>query len=344
MFGNNFNQNKDDINTAPKAGNGVGNFGIIDDDIDSIVQIGYLATRIQNLSLFYNNFNLKNPFSNSDTSYNTEYLSSSSPSTANVLCRKTIFENSLITFYRESVCIRQQRAEAENKVQRVMMSSNNSSEKLIQIDDEINVTDEIVPKSPKFKPNRSTSLVPSLFSTQNDLLQCAPTCRRNNSLNDANINFPSTNVQVQIAFTQSSESENPLRQHRGSVGLLPNDTIGRKSTIILSKSCSNVDGTISPLYTSSNGSKSVSGFLKKNEYESFLKKKNGRAIDGSCDQSTALVKLKNTIIQCQFDKDDINAIILDLKRKVEYTERMNWLCEYIDFKFIKYDSFNIIYQ
>lgn len=333
MFGNNFNKNKDDINTTPKEGNGVGNFGVIEDDIDAIIQIGHLATRIRYLSLFYNNFNLENPFSNSD-SYNTEYLSSSSPSTANILCRKTIFENSLIKFYQESVCIHKQKV--ENKVQQVMMSSTNSFEKLIQIDDEIHVTDEIVSRSPKFKSNRSTSLVPSLLSTPNDLLHCTPTCRRNNSLNDANINFPSTNVQVQIAFTQSSETDNSLKQHRGSVGLLPNDTIGRKSTIILSKSCSNVDGSISPLYTSSNGSKSASGFVKKSEYESFLKKKNGKAIeistrDGSFDHSTALVKLKNTIIQCQFDRDDINAIIIDLKRKVEYTERMNWLCEYLKF-------------
>lgn len=330
MFGNNFNQNNDDINTTPKTGKGVGHFGTIEDDIDLIIQIGYLASKIRNLSLFYNNFNLENPFSNSD-SYNTEHSSSSSLSTANVLCRKTIFENLLIKFYQESVCIKKKNT--EDKVQPVIMSSGNSFEKLIPIDDEINVIDERVFKSPKSKSNRSTSLIPSLLSTPNDLLQCTPTCRRNNSLNDANISFPSANVQVQIAFTQSSDSGNPLQHHRGSIGIIPHNAIGRKSTIILSKSCNNVDGTNSPLYTSSNGSKSASGFVKKSEYESFLRK-NGKTVEisssgGDFENSKTLLKLKNTIIQCQFDKDDINAIIIDLKRKVEYTERMNWLCKYL---------------
>ncbi|EDX01499.2 uncharacterized protein Dyak_GE16197 [Drosophila yakuba] len=40
----------------------------------------------------------------------------------------------------------------------------------------------------------------------------------------------------------------------------------------------------------------------------------------------SILQLNNTIIQCHFNDDDFRALVKDLKRKVEYTERMNWLC------------------
>ncbi|XP_030381614.1 high affinity cGMP-specific 3',5'-cyclic phosphodiesterase 9A [Scaptodrosophila lebanonensis] len=127
--------------------------------------------------------------------------------------------------------------------------------------------------------------------------------------------------------------------HRGSCGaagehLLAANSIANRATIILSKSCSNVDGgTASPTGI---GLASVGGQLRASATDiksnALADARDAVAVAAAAAASNngnneySILQLNNTIIQCHFNDDDFRALVRDLKRKVEYTERMNWLC------------------
>ncbi|XP_030079435.1 high affinity cGMP-specific 3',5'-cyclic phosphodiesterase 9A [Drosophila hydei] len=126
--------------------------------------------------------------------------------------------------------------------------------------------------------------------------------------------------------------------HRGSCGaagehLLAANSIANRATIILSKSCSNVDGDVSLAANVANNKLRASA----TDIESNSNALNGGRIDAmqqaiadaasnNGNNEYSILQLNNTIIQCHFNDDDFRALVKDLKRKVEYTERMNWLC------------------
>lgn len=149
--------------------------------------------------------------------------------------------------------------------------------------------------------------------------------------------------QLQITLKNNNCTKFPL--HRGSCGaagehLLAANSIANRQTLILSKSCGNVDaglGTSNPalygstdlrnLATTAGGVSSVGG------NGSVTTTTGGTGVGGAIGSAQtngnneySIVQCNNTIIQCHFNDDDFRALVKDLKRKVEYTERMNWLC------------------
>ncbi|XP_037929197.1 high affinity cGMP-specific 3',5'-cyclic phosphodiesterase 9A-like [Teleopsis dalmanni] len=161
-------------------------------------------------------------------------------------------------------------------------------------------------------------------------------------------------TQLQISLKNNNCTKFPF--HRGSCGaagehLLAANSIANRSTIILSKSCSNVDGT--------NKDGLNSAFYKSSDFQhkgfdviesssvggggagagggggggGGTPSGTGTAATGSGitanngNNEYSIIQLNNTIIRCHFNDDDFRALVKDLKRKVEYTERMNWLCE-----------------
>lgn len=169
---------------------------------------------------------------------------------------------------------------------------------------------------------------------------------------------PSQMLQTQLQVTlKNNNCTTKFPYHRGSCGaagdhLLAANSIANRATIILSKSCSNVEGAIisgnsnvasnAALYGSSemknlstnsnggNGSSAGNGHDYPTSgscaYNSAAAAAAAAASNGNNEYS--IVQLNNTIIQCHFNDDDFRALVKDLKRKVEYTERMNWLCKY----------------
>lgn len=137
--------------------------------------------------------------------------------------------------------------------------------------------------------------------------------------------------------------------HRGSCGaagehLLAANSIANRATIILSKSCSNVDGdTTAGTINAANvanklrasatdiESNSVSALNGARDAMATIANAAAAAASNNGNNGNneySILQLNNTIIQCHFNDDDFRALVKDLKRKVEYTERMNWLCEY----------------
>ncbi|XP_013100552.2 high affinity cGMP-specific 3',5'-cyclic phosphodiesterase 9A [Stomoxys calcitrans] len=148
--------------------------------------------------------------------------------------------------------------------------------------------------------------------------------------------------QLQITLKNNNCTKLPL--HRGSCGaagdhLLAANSIANRQTLILSKSCGNVDagvGNSNPaLYGSGDlrgNNTGVSSMVGGNGSLTATGTGGGTScalgmgpINGNNEYS--IVQLNNTIIQCHFNDDDFRALVKDLKRKVEYTERMNWLCK-----------------
>ncbi|XP_075155237.1 phosphodiesterase 9 [Haematobia irritans] len=156
--------------------------------------------------------------------------------------------------------------------------------------------------------------------------------------------------QLQITLKNNNCTKLPL--HRGSCGaagdhLLAANSIANRQTLILSKSCGNVDAGVASsnpaLYgsgdirgTSNNGIATMGGNGSQTSGPG-----GGGGVGGgggaSCstmgtagqingNNEYSIVQLNNTIIQCHFNDEDFRALVKDLKRKVEYTERMNWLC------------------
>lgn len=159
--------------------------------------------------------------------------------------------------------------------------------------------------------------------------------------------------QLQITLKNNNCTKFPL--HRGSCGaagehLLAANSIANRQTLILSKSCGNVDTgmghTNAALYgsadlrnltvtattvtgssiTTTTGSANVGGGVGGSSAGGVCGNGLSSAqINGNNEYS--IVQLNNTIIQCHFNDEDFRALVKDLKRKVEYTERMNWLCK-----------------
>lgn len=149
--------------------------------------------------------------------------------------------------------------------------------------------------------------------------------------------------QLQITLKNNNCTKFPL--HRGSCGaagehLLAANSIANRQTLILSKSCGNVDaglgnsnpalygsGDLRNLSTNTTGVSSVGGNGSLTTTAGGgVGMGQGAQLNGNNEYS--IVQLNNTIIQCRFNDDDFRALVKDLKRKVEYTERMNWLCKY----------------
>ncbi|XP_017052127.1 high affinity cGMP-specific 3',5'-cyclic phosphodiesterase 9A isoform X2 [Drosophila ficusphila] len=131
--------------------------------------------------------------------------------------------------------------------------------------------------------------------------------------------------------------------HRGSCGaagehLLAANSIANRATIILSKSCSNVDGdgattALSPAGFGGNKMRASATDIESNAMNGARdvmvasNNGNGNGNNGNNGNNEySILQLNNTIIQCHFNDGDFRALVKDLKRKVEYTERMNWLC------------------
>ncbi|XP_023031206.1 high affinity cGMP-specific 3',5'-cyclic phosphodiesterase 9A [Drosophila willistoni] len=141
--------------------------------------------------------------------------------------------------------------------------------------------------------------------------------------------------------------------HRGSCGaagehLLAANSIANRATIILSKSCNNVDGDSNAMGIGIGGigigGMSHIGVTTANKLRASSTDIESNALNGARDAMAtiaaaaaasnngngnneySILQLNNTIIQCHFNDDDFRALVKDLKRKVEYTERMNWLC------------------
>lgn len=185
----------------------------------------------------------------------------------------------------------------------------------------------------------------------------------------------SNQLQVTLKNNNYTIGGGKFPYHRGSCGgagehLLAANSIANRSTIILSKSCSNVEGAPTAHTgvvggVGSGGNANVSRKLSlggqvdaanngnlvspaaltpsptaKQPQLAATHTTSPQAQSQQQQQPTAggpgsngnneynIVQLNNTIIQCHFNDEDFRALVKDLKRKVEYTERMNWLCEY----------------
>lgn len=153
--------------------------------------------------------------------------------------------------------------------------------------------------------------------------------------------------QLQITLKNNNCTKFPL--HRGSCGaagdhLLAASSIANRQTLILSKSCGNVDtgiGQSNPALYGSTDLRNLSGSAVTAGGGTGGVYGGGSSVATSTAGATgaggsqfngnneySIVQLNNTIIQCHFNDDDFRALVKDLKRKVEYTERMNWLCKY----------------
>ncbi|XP_065366038.1 high affinity cGMP-specific 3',5'-cyclic phosphodiesterase 9A isoform X2 [Calliphora vicina] len=157
--------------------------------------------------------------------------------------------------------------------------------------------------------------------------------------------------QLQITLKNNNCTKFPL--HRGSCGaagehLLAANSIANRQTLILSKSCGNVDAGLgnsnAALYGSTdlrNLSANTPGGGGNGSVTTTTNSAavggggggvgGGIGVGGGATQTNgnneySIVQLNNTIIQCHFNDEDFRALVKDLKRKVEYTERMNWLC------------------
>ncbi|ALC49267.1 Pde9 [Drosophila busckii] len=196
---------------------------------------------------------------------------------------------------------------------------------------------------------------PSSSSSRAFLLQPAqdPDTPRRRRASDCSA-VQAANQQLHITL-KNNNCANKL--HRGSCGgagehLLAANSIANRATIILSKSCSNVDGdaTASLNLSLSSDAGGVAGLnlqlrASATDLESNSNGGGGggaaaaalngareaitsiaaAASNGNGNNEYSILQLNNTIIQCHFNDDDFRALVKDLKRKVEYTERMNWL-------------------
>lgn len=167
-------------------------------------------------------------------------------------------------------------------------------------------------------------------------------CRRRGSGSEAMDQLKVNNYCQQLMPVASTAATRPV--HRGSCGatgehLLAANSIAKKSTIILSKSCSNVDGGgggggngCASLYPKQ-GPLNGEGGMGANVATLLMPDSSGGSVSGAVggagnngNSEFSVVQMNNTIIQCHFSDDDFRALVKDLKRKVEYTERTNWLC------------------
>lgn len=149
--------------------------------------------------------------------------------------------------------------------------------------------------------------------------------------------------QLQITLKNNNCTKFPL--HRGSCGgagdhLLAANSIANRQTLILSKSCGNVDAGLgnsnAAIYGSGDLRGTITGVSSVGGNGSMTtggagcsSSAGGGGVTGQLNGNNeySIVQLNNTIIQCHFNDDDFRALVKDLKRKVEYTERMNWLCK-----------------
>ena len=162
--------------------------------------------------------------------------------------------------------------------------------------------------------------------------------------------------QLQITLKNNNCTKFPL--HRGSCGaagehLLAANSIANRQTLILSKSCGNVDTGLGHTNTALYGSADLRNLtvtattVTGSSITTTTGSVNvpgggvpgggvpGGGVGGNGLSSAqtngnneySIVQLNNTIIQCHFNDEDFRALVKDLKRKVEYTERMNWLCK-----------------
>lgn len=178
----------------------------------------------------------------------------------------------------------------------------------------------------------------------------------------------SNQLQVTLKNNNYTIGGGKFPYHRGSCGgagehLLAANSIANRSTIILSKSCSNVEGAPTAHTGGMGGGGNADAMRKLSLGGQVDAANNGNLVSPAAltpspttkqpllaaihttspqaqsQQPTAggpgsngnneynIVQLNNTIIQCHFNDEDFRALVKDLKRKVEYTERMNWLCE-----------------
>ncbi|XP_055854234.1 high affinity cGMP-specific 3',5'-cyclic phosphodiesterase 9A isoform X1 [Episyrphus balteatus] len=341
-------------------------------DVQLIRKIGYIASRVRYLSEIYANFKLTNPYSDlaSVPSYSSaESLGSTATTTtvdahhsqeqdlnqaldsADARLRQRILENLLVQIYEDHqtvTVIRETRGNSSKDHCFYIMNSNSTTsssvERLLQANDDedesndntlrknfLNVTTTTTGSSQREGGGRGTTMVSFAASTgrrgsDNALIDC----RRRGSGSEAMDQLKVNNCQ-QLMPTSSK----PV--HRGSCGatgehLLAANSIAKKSTIILSKSCSNVDAgggtgngcaSLYPKQGPLNGEGANVAALADSTGGSVV----GGSAGNNGNSEFSVVQMNNTIIQCHFSDDDFRALVKDLKRKVEYTERTNWLCK-----------------
>ncbi|KAI8125634.1 5'-cyclic phosphodiesterase 9A, High affinity cGMP-specific 3' [Lucilia cuprina] len=254
----------------------------------------------------------------------------------------------------------------------IIMSSKTTSssvERLLQLDNEdegggggvgvgvIGVTgsessDRLTKGNHIYNANITTSSQPQQQRSSTAFLQPIPgdenlKRRRASDCTPSHPGQPLSN-QLQITLKNNNCTKFPL--HRGSCGaagehLLAANSIANRQTLILSKSCGNVDASLGnsnpALYGSTdlrNLSANAGGVGGNGSVTTTTNNSAagggggvGGGIGGATTQTNgnneySIVQLNNTIIQCHFNDEDFRALVKDLKRKVEYTERMNWLC------------------
>lgn len=151
--------------------------------------------------------------------------------------------------------------------------------------------------------------------------------------------------QLQITLKNNNCTKFPL--HRGSCGaagehLLAANSIANRQTLILSKSCGNVDTGVGNSNVALYGSTDLRNLSAGGGGNGSVTTTTTNAAVGgggvgvggagtaqiNGNNEYSIVQLNNTIIQCHFNDEDFRALVKELKRKVEYTERMNWLCKY----------------
>lgn len=284
--------------------------------------------------------------------------------TADAKLRQRILENLLVQIYEDHqtvTVIRETRGSSSKDHCFYIMNSNSTTsssvERLLQAnDDEDESNDNTLRKNflnlttttssgqtslrdgSSLNSGRGTTMVSFATSTgrrgsDNALIDC----RRRGSGSEAMDQLKVNNCQQLMPVS----SLKPV--HRGSCGatgeyLLAANSIAKKSTIILSKSCGNVDagdGSGSGSGGQGNGCASLYGNINKqrplNEEgttSGFSGAGGGGGVSSGNNGNSefSVVQMNNTIIQCHFSDDDFRALVKDLKRKVEYTERTNWLC------------------
>ena len=171
---------------------------------------------------------------------------------------------------------------------------------------------------------------------------------------DCTPSHPGQTLSNQLQITLKNNNCTKLPLHRGSCGaagehLLAANSIANRQTLILSKSCGNVDTGLGHTNTALYGSAdlrnltvtatTVTGSSITTTTGSANVAGGGGSTGGGVggnglgsaqtngNNEYSIVQLNNTIIQCHFNDEDFRALVKDLKRKVEYTERMNWLCK-----------------
>lgn len=253
----------------------------------------------------------------------------------------------------------------------IIMSSKTTSssvERLLQLDNEdeggggggvIGVTgsessDRLTKGNHIYNANITTSSQANQQRSSTAFLQPTPGDEhlKRRRASDCTPSHPGQALSNQLSITLKNNNCTKLL-HRGSCGaagehLLAANSIANRQTLILSKSCGNVDAGLSnsnaALYGSSDlrnlsagggvGGGGTGGGGGNGSVTTITNSAAGGGGGGSAAAHTngnneySIVQLNNTIIQCHFNDEDFRALVKDLKRKVEYTERMNWLCKY----------------